>query len=334
MTTAYASEAFFHRLLEKALAAGASDVHLKVGQPPGARVRGDLVFFKGEKIVAEDTRAAAKIMLGGDERIVAEHEIVVGYHAGKAGRFRVSVFRQQSGLSIVMRPLPRQMPTFADLGVPAAVSALAEKRRGLVIVTGGAGQGKTSTVAAMVGHLNATAPRHIVTIEDPIEIEHDDLRGCVAQREIGEDVASFASGIRAAARQDPDVIAISELAEAAAFEAALDAAELGRLVIAVVPAPRVTHAVARLFALGRGAHDLAPRLADALEGVVAQRLVAKRDGSGRALVCETLIATPAVRNALRQASDDLAAKLRDLMDKGASHGMSTFEMHEGRAPSS
>lgn len=329
MTSAYTSEVFFQRLLNKARDAGASDVHIKVGQPPGARVRGDLVYFKGDKIVGEDTRAAAKLMLGKDERLEAAQEIVAVYRAGHSGRFRVSVFRQQGELSIVMRPLPPAAPSLAELGVPGAVTALAERRRGLVIVAGGAGQGKTSTVAAMIKHLVTSHPRHVITLEDPIEIEHDDAIGAVAQREIGSDVASFADGLRAAARQDPDVIAVSELQGAEAFEAALDAAELGRLVIAVVPAPSVAHAVSRLFAMGREVGDVESRLGAALEGVVAQRLLPKRDGSGRALACEILVATPAVRDVIRSGPTDLAMKLRGLMERGAApHGMCTFDAHE------
>lgn len=326
MTTAYTSEVFFQRLLNKATTAGASDVHLKVGQPPGARVRGDLVYFKGDKIVPEDTRAVAKLMLGKDERLETAHEMVVVYDAGHSGRFRASLFRQQGALSIVMRPLPREVPTFAGLGVPAAAAALADRRRGLVVVSGGAGQGKTSTVAAMVGHVGATYPRHVITIEDPIEIEHDDKRGAIAQREVGLDVESFAAGVRGVTRQDADVIVVSELHDAEAFEAALDAAELGRLVIAVVPAPSVAHAVSRLFGMGREVHDVAPRLAAALEGVVAQRLTVKRDGSGMALASELLVATPAVRQAIREGHEGLGPKLREQMERGATpHGMSTFD---------
>lgn len=325
MSSAYASDAFVHRLLGKALTAGASDVHLKVGKPPGARVRGELVYFKGDRIVPEDTRAAAKLFLGSDAGVVEAREIVAGYDAPDVGRFRVSAFLERGAISIVMRAMPRDVPTFAGLGVPAAASALADKRRGLVVVTGAAGQGKTSTVAAMVGHLNASQARHIVTIEDPIEIEHEGDRGSVSQREIGADTASFASGIRAAARQDADVVVVSELREPEAMEAVIDAVEAGRLVIAVVAAPSATHAIARLFALGRAAHDLAQRLADAIEGVVAQRLSTKRDGSGRALACEILVATPAVRDAIARGPEGLAPKLRELMERGAAHGMSTFD---------
>lgn len=330
MTQAYASEAFLHRLLGKALAAGASDVHLKVGKPPGARVRGDLVYFRGDEIGGEDTLAAVRLLAGGavDARLETAPEIVFAYEASGIGRFRVTAYRERGALAVVMRALPLKIPTFAELGVPAAATALTEKRSGLVIVSGGSGVGKSSTMAAMIGHLNDSYPRHVVTLEEPIELVHEDHRGAVSQREIGADTPSFAAGVRAAFRQDPDVIVIGELCDNDTFEAALDAAERGHLVIAVLPAPDVARAVGRLFALGRAVHDLAPRLAAALEGVLAQRLATKRDGSGVALVCEVLVATAAVRDALRAPdTDDLGATLRALMEKGATpYGMATFEM--------
>lgn len=327
MTTPYASEAFVHRLLGKALAAGASDVHLKVGQPPGARVRGDLVYFKGDKIVPSDTQAAASLLLGSRAEIPEER--VFGYSAGGIGRFRVTVFRQQGALSLVLRSLPRSIPTFAELGVPAAVTALAEKRGGLVIVAGRAGQGKTATLGAMIGHLNASYARHVITLEDPIELEHEDQRGSVSQREIGADVTSFAAGLRAAERHDPDVIMVSDLRDAETLEAALDAAEQGPLVIAAVRAPDVARAVGKLHALGRALPLVRERLAAVIEGVVAQRFLQKRDGTGVVLCCELLVGTAAVREALCAGDGNLGARLGELMEQGASpYGMQTFEMHQ------
>jgi twitching motility protein PilT len=288
------------------------------------------VYFRGDEILSEDTLAAVRLLAGGgvDARLETASEIVFAYEASGIGRFRVTAYRERGALALVMRALPLKIPTFAELGVPAAATALAEKRSGLVIVSGGSGVGKTSTVAAMIGHLNDSYPRHVVTLEDPIELVHEDHRGAVSQREIGADTLSFAAGVRAAFRQDPDVIVVGELRDPETFEAVLDAAERGHLVIAVLPAPDATRAVGRLLALGRGVHDLAPRLASALEGVLAQRFAPKRDGSGVALVCEVLVATAAVRDALRAPdAADLAGTLRALMEKGATpYGMQTFEM--------
>jgi twitching motility protein PilT len=333
VTTPYASEAFIHQVLGKALAAGASDVHLKVGQPPGARVRGDMVFFRVEKIRPEDTDAAARVILGsaGAGRLEGIHELVTAYEADGLGRFRVSIYRQREALALVMRSVPLKIPTFAELGVPTAATALAEKERGLVILAGGSSEGKSSTAAAMIGHLNESYPKHVITLEEPIEHLHEDHRASISQREIGVDTASLSAGLHAAMRQDPDVIFAADLRDERAFAAALEAVELGHLVIAGVAAPDATHAVARLFALGRGVPELAPRLAAALQGVLAHRLLPKRDGSGVVLSCEVLIATAAVRDALRGviAAEGTApaAALRELMEHGQSpYGMATFEM--------
>jgi twitching motility protein PilT len=335
VTTPYASEAFIHQLLGKALAAGGTDVHLKVGQPPGARVRGDLVYFRVEKIRQEDMAAAARVLLAGHDQaesaLVAPREQVFAYHAEGVGRFRASLYRQRGSLALVLRSIPLAIPTFAGLGLPAAVTPMVEASRGLVVVAGGSGQGKSTTLAAMVGHLNASYPRHVITLEDPIEFLHEDQRGSVCQRAVGADTVSFEAGLRAAHRQDPDVIAVSDLADPGVLDAALHAVETGHLVLAAVAAPDVARTVTRLFTLARGLPDVHAQLASALGGVVAQRLVPRRDGTGPVLVCEVLSMTAAVRDALRRPGEDLGAALRDLRDlmsKGASpHGMQTFEAH-------
>lgn len=328
MTTPYASESFLHQLLGKAIAASASDVHLKVGQPPGARVRGDMVYFRVEKIRPEDTEAAARILFGSAAaggRLDALREVVASYTAPSLGRFRVSLYRQRGALSIVMRSIPLEVPKLAQLGVPAAATAMIEQRSGLVLVTGGAGQGKTSTLAAMVGHLNASYPKHIITLEDPIEFEHEDQRASVSQRAVGADTDDIPSGLYAAARQDPDVIVVSDVRDGATVEGMLDAIEAGRLVLASVIAPDVPRAIARLVWLGGGSPELRNRLADALGGVIAQRLVNKRDGSAQVLASEVLVGTGAVRDALRHAGG--AAQVKELMEKGATpYGMQTFEV--------
>jgi twitching motility protein PilT len=334
VSTSYASEPFLHQILGKALSAGASDVHLKVGQPPGARVRGDLVFFRVEKITPEDTEAAVRILSGisvGPESIVA-HEKVFAYEAPGLGRFRVSAFRQRGALSVVLRSIPLVVPVAADLGLPPAATALVEQERGLVLFAGASGSGKSTTVAALVGHLNQNYPRHVITFEEPIEHVHEDSRGSVAQRAIGPDVPSLAAGLRSALVQDADVLYAADLRSPDALEAALDAAELGHLVLAGVGAPDVSRAVSRLFALGRALPDFPSRFAGALQGVLAQRLVPKKDESGLALVCEVLVATSAVREALRGGTSEhgnVAAALQWQMEKGAApHGMQTFDTHQ------
>jgi twitching motility protein PilT len=327
VTTPYASEAFLHQVLGKALAAEARDVHLKVGKPPGARVGADLVYFRGDKMRPEDTEAAARLILGGPAKV--PHERVVGYEAADLGRFRATITRQRGALGLVLRAIPNRVPALDALGLPAVLAGLGEAGKGLVVVAGGAGQGKTTTIAALVGHLNAGFPWHLVTVEDPIEHVHEDARGAVSQREVGADTDSLASGVRAALRQDADAIAVSSADAGEALEASLDAAEAGRLVIAGLSAPDVKHAVARLFrSAGEGGRD---RVAEALSAVVAQRLVRKRDGSGFVPALEILVASAAVREALKKAaaaggSFDPA----ELWEKGAAHGMASFEAHLAR----
>ena len=200
MTPPPASEAIIHQLLGKALTAGATDVHLKVGQPPGARVRGDLVYFRVEKIRAEDMEAAARVLYGHDPveaagaALVHPREQVFAYHAEGLGRFRASLYRQRGTIAIVLRSVPLDVPTFAKLGVPAAITPMVEASRGLVVVAGGSGQGKTTTLAAMVGHLNASYPRHVITLEDPIEFLHEDQRRSVCQRAVGADTGLVRGG--------------------------------------------------------------------------------------------------------------------------------------------
>lgn len=327
MTTPYASEAFLHQLLAKALAAKASDVHLKVGQPPGARVHGSMVYFRVDKIRPDDTEAAALALLGDRpvrDKIGTLHDVTFAYAASGVGRFRVHIYRQQGSLAVVMRSVPFAVPTFDDLGLPAAAKAMSEQGKGLVLISGGAGSGRTTTLAAMVGHINATSPKHIVTLEDPIEFVHQDSRASVSQREIGRDTASLAAGLASVVRQDPDVVMIGDLRDDRALDAALDVAEMGRLVLAAVPAPDVELAIGRLVTSNE--NERRERVASALQGVIAQRLLPRQDGAGVVLAAEVLVVTAPVRESIRRPEG--AARLRELMEKGATtYGTQTFEMH-------
>ena len=329
MTTPYASEAFIHQLLGKALAAHASDIHLKVGQPPGARVRGDMVYFRVDKIRPEDSEAAARVLLTGRparEQLAALQELDTSYSVAGLGRFRVNIYRQRGSLAIVMRSIPLKIPTFDELALPAAVKTLAEQERGLVLVAGAAGSGKSTTLAAMLGHINAGYAKHIVSIEDPIEFLHEDIRSSISQRELGIDTASFAAGLRGALRQDPDVIMAGAIMDEETVELALQAAETGHLVLSAMHTADVARTLQRLLTLGRSPGEVRDRLSDCLQGIAAQRLLPRRDGAGVVLAVEILVATPAVREAIRR--PEASPPLRELMEKGATpYGMQTFEMH-------
>ena len=334
MDSPYGNETFLVQLLAKAVAAKASDVHLKVGQPPGARVRGDIVYFRSEPLRPQDTEALARVLVKrGDLRdhldTLLEHDCA--YEAPGVGRFRVNIYRQKGSLAIVMRAIPLNVPSFEDLGVPPAAQYLAERDRGLVLVVGAAGNGKSSTLAAMIGHLNKTQPLHIVTIEDPIEFLHTDDKSSISQREVGIDTGTFADALRAALRQDPDVIQVGEIRDEITLDIALKAAETGHLVLSTLHTPDVARTVGRMLALApRGqpgsSDELRERIGDALQGIIAQRLLPKKDQSGLVLAAEVLVATGTVREAIKRPESN--PPLKELMEKGVHpYGMQTFEMH-------
>jgi twitching motility protein PilT len=324
----FESEAFFQQLLGKAVAAKASDVHIKVGQPPGARVAGDMVYFRVDKVTAADAEAVVRHVLRNPrpDEVAALRERDSSYVVPGVGRFRVNVYRQRGTLAVVLRAIPSEIPAFEQLGVPAACKDLAEKPRGLVVVVGAAGNGKSTTLASMIGHLNRTQPLHIVTIEDPIEFLHVDDKSSISQREVGLDTGSFASALRAALRQDPDVILLGEIRDEESMEIALMAAETGHLVLTTLHTPDVFRTVNRMLSLARGEpKETRERIADALQGIIAQRLVPRREG-GLVLVAEVLIASGTVRESIKRPEGN--PPLKDLVEKGVHpYGMQTFDMH-------
>lgn len=325
----YASEAYLHQLLSKAITAGARDVHLKVGQPPGARVRGAIVYFRVDKIRPQDTEAVARHLIR-DPKLRADlsgvSEYDTSYAASGIGRFRVNVYRQRGTLAIVMRAIPFEVPRLDTLGVPDSVRELAERDRGLVLCVGTAGNGKSTTLAAMVAHMNDTMSRHIVTVEDPIEYLHTDGRSSVSQREIGIDTASFADALRASLRQDPDVIQVGEIRDGETMEIALKAAETGHLVLSTLHTPDVARTINRVIALTEGdPDDVRERLGDALQGIMAQRLLPRADGQGMVLASEVLVGTGSVRESVKRPMGN--PPLKELMEAGQGmYGMQTFEM--------
>lgn len=334
MESPYANESFLVQLLGKAVAAKASDVHLKVGQPPGARVRGDIVYFRSEPLRPQDTEAVARVLIRKPELREAladllEHD--TAYEAPGVGRFRVNVYRQKGSLAVVMRAIPLEIPTFEELGVPAPAQYLAERDRGLVLVVGAAGNGKSSTLASMIGHLNHTQPVHVVTIEDPVEFLHTDDKASISQREVGIDTESFANALRAALRQDPDVILVGEIRDELTMDIALKAAETGHLVLSTLHTPDVARTVGRMLALAPkgqpgSADELRERIGDSLQGIIAQRLLPRKDGAGLVLAAEVLVATGTVREAVKR--PEANPPLKELMEKGVHpYGMQTFEMH-------
>ena len=328
-TSPYADEAFFRQLLAKAVAAKASDVHLKVGQPPGARIRGDMIYFKTDRIMAADTEAIARIVVNDPHLREHPEEILEkdgSYAAQGIGRFRVNCYRQRGSLAVVMRHIPSDIPAMESLHLPAVARDLSEKPNGIVLLVGSTGSGKSTSIASMIGHLNATRAYHIVTIEDPIEFIHKDVCSSVSQREVGIDTASFPLALRAALRQDPDVIFLGEIRDEESMEIALKAAETGHLVMSTLHTPDAMRTVNRMLALMKGdMNENRLRIAGALQGVIAQRLLPRADGRGVVLAAEVLIASHAVKETIRRPENN--PPLKALMEKGTHpYGMQTFQM--------
>jgi twitching motility protein PilT len=333
-SSAYANEAYLVSLLAKATSAKATDVHLKVGQPPGARVNGELIYFRADPLRPSDTEHLARHLIKDPalrETVPTLREHDAAYEAKGVGRFRVNIYRQKGSIAIVMRIIPLKIPTFEELGVPAPCLTLAEKDRGLVLVVGAAGNGKSSTLAAMIGHLNRTQALHVVTIEDPIEYLHSDDKASISQREIGIDTSSFADALRAALRQDPDVILVGEIRDEVTMDIALKAAETGHLVLSTLHTPDVARTFGRMLALAPkgqpgSTEEMRERIADSLQGIVAQRLLRKRGGDGVCLAAEVLVASGTVREAIKRPENN--PPLKELMQNGTHpYGMQTFEMH-------
>ena len=322
--------ASMEKIIKTAVERGASDLHVKAGDVFRARINGKLMPLTKQRLTPEQTRAIALRLVGTDEvrnRLDTLRDFDCSWGLPGVGRFRINILRQRSSFMIVMRVIPFTVPSFETLGLPPAVQGLAEGDRGLVLVAGVSGSGKSSTVAAMVHHINQNHQRHIVIIEDPIEFLHRDLNSSITQREVGVDTTSAEVGLRAALRQDPDVIVLGDLRDALAVNHAIKAAETGRLVIAVMPTPNVHATVGQVLTLlpqeereiGRA------RFSEALRGIVAQQLVPRAEGDGRVAVVELLLATTQVRDAIRE------SRLNDLTNIMAAgeEGMTTFARHAG-----
>lgn len=299
------------RVLKAAVLRGASDVHVKAGDVFRARVNGELVPLTKQRLTPQQTRALAAMFAGmslDDPRLDTLRDLNCSWGVAGVGRFRINVLRQRSSFMIILRVIPFSVPTPEGLGLPAMVTELAESPTGLLLVTGPGGSGKTSTIAAMVHHINRSQHRHVITLEDPIEFLHRDLSGSISQREIGTDTDDVASGLQAARRQDPNVIVISDLRDPVAIDRAIRAAESNCLVLAALTAQDAAGCLVQLIAtmLPEEREVGRVRLASALRGVIAQRLVAKGKGGGRSVVVEWVETTPGIQDAII-AGGDLAA---------------------------
>ena len=317
-------------LLKKGQQYRASDVLLKVGQPPAFRVNGDLHYLQGDKLRPEQTRGLAEIILRRTRYKGALDDLLeydTSYGASGVGRYRCNVYRQRGTLAVALRAIPLRIPTFEELRLPPGIQTLAENERGMVLVVGAAGNGKSTTLAAMVNHINRTRRAHVVTIEDPIEYMHPDMLASVSQREIGIDTPDFATALRAALRQDPDVILVGEIRDEETMSIALKAAETGHMVLSTLHTPDVSRTVGRVLALAGTAStsETRERLADNLKGIVAQRLMPRADGQGRVVAIELMMMTGTARETIKSPEGNVP--LKDVMERGVHpYGMQTFEM--------
>jgi twitching motility protein PilT len=313
-------------LLREALGRDASDLHLSSGEPPAMRVHGDLARTDRPPLTPEVvTELVSSIMNGAQrEQFQKDHEVDFSCELAGSGRFRVNVFMHSRGPGAVLRAIPTKIPSLDSLNLPPVLKELCTRERGLVLVTGPTGSGKSTTLAAMVDVINETWDAHILTIEDPIEFVHKPKRCFVNQREVGPHTHSFSNALRSALREDPDVILIGEMRDLETIALALTAAETGHLVFGTLhtsSAPKTVDRIIDVFPAGQQA-QIRTMLSESLEAVVAQTLL-KKKGGGRIAACEILVGAPAVRNLIREGK---LHQIPSMMQTGQRLGMQPLDM--------
>ena len=314
-------------LLREATEKGASDLHLSTGEPPMLRIHGDLVRTEHPALTPDNVNALVNTVMNERQRahFNDEHECDFACELPGKGRFRVNVFMHSRGPGAVLRTIPTEIPSLEALNMPPVLKELCTRERGLVLVTGPTGSGKSTTLAAMVDVINQTWDAHILTVEDPIEFVHPPKRCLVNQREVGPHTASFTNALRSALREDPDVILIGEMRDLETISLALTAAETGHLVFGTLhtsSAPKTIDRIIDVFPAGQQA-QIRTMLSESLEAVVAQTLLKKKGGGGRVAACEILIGVPAVRNLIREAK---LHQIPSMMQTGQRVGMQTLDM--------
>ncbi len=310
------------------VALGGSDLHLKVEIPPQTRVDGELrPIADAPPLTPEDTEVAVSTMLHDPiklNELAEEFEVDFSYSISGVARFRVNAFRQRGSLSLVCRAIPHSIRTVESLLLPPVITELSEEERGIILLTGTTGSGKSTTLAAMLDHINCTMSKHIVTIEDPIEFLHVDKKSIINQREVGMDTLSFKRALRRVLRQDPDVILIGEMRDEETVHTALSAAETGHLVLSTVHTVDAAETVNRIidFFPPHMHQQVRAMLAGTLKGVISQRLVRSTDG-GRVATCEILRMTGRVRDMIMDPQQ--TGRLTEVVSEGAYYGMQTFD---------
>ncbi|HEX9893280.1 MAG TPA: type IV pilus twitching motility protein PilT [Gemmatimonadales bacterium] len=313
-------------LLEEMIEKSASDLHCTAGERPKLRIDGDIVNASVEEVLApKDTLSLAYSVLTENQkkRFELEDELDFSFGIQNLARFRGNVFKQRGCVAMVLRMIPFNILTFDDLGLPAVVSQLAEKPRGLILVTGPTGSGKSTTLAAVVDRINKSRKGHIITVEDPIEFIHSHQSCIVNQREVGTDTKSFASALKYALREDPDIILVGEMRDLETIAAALTIAETGHLVLATLHTNSAAESINRIIDVfpSNQQSQVRAQLAFVLEGVMTQTLLQKASGRGRVMCAEIMVATPAIRALIR---DDKIHQIYSAMQSGKKFGMQTM----------
>ena len=319
-------ETSLRELFERALAASASDIHLSAGTPPMLRVNGDLTPVGDEPLSPEEVRKLVYSVttLAQQKRLEVERELDFSYALDPETRMRVNAFYDRGSVAAAVRPVSSEIPSLADLQLPPIVAELTTRPRGLVLVTGPTGSGKSTTLAAMLNAINETRACHIITIEDPIEFIHHNKRAVINQRDVGTDTHSFPAALRSALRQDPDVLFVGELRDLDTIATALTAAETGHLIFATLHARTAAGAIDRIIDVFPGDEQpqIRVQLTSAIEAVLAQALLPAADESGRRAAVEILIADSPVRNLIRQSKLE---QITSYLHSGGNRGMQTLE---------
>jgi twitching motility protein PilT len=321
----------FVKLVRSAVTNSVSDIHIRTNEKPCFRMRGDLVPIKTNPFTYEDVKDIARILIKNEEikkGLDELKELDGSFQVPKLCRLRYNIMRYQGKMGIILRIIDSDVPTTEALGIPPIVNKIASVHNGLVLVTGATGSGKSSTLAAMINHVNRTKAIHILTLEDPVEYVHQPLKARITQREIGEDTEDFASALRSALRQDPDIILIGEMRDAETIGIALKAAETGHLVFGTVHTTDALNTIGRLISMFPPEEQDAvrARIADNLYATVSQRLLKTVDGKGRVAAQEIMITSPGIKEAIADASR--IAEIYTFIKKGKNgSGSQTFDQH-------
>ncbi|WP_100331732.1 type IV pilus twitching motility protein PilT [Bacillus xiapuensis] len=315
-------------LLRSAFDLQASDIHLTVGSPPVFRIHGDLKRYGKEALSPQDTESMAKALIPGHlwETFKEQGELDFSYGIPKVSRFRVNAFYQRNCISLAIRVIPTKIPSLEDLALPASLKAIAEKPQGLVLVTGPTGSGKSTTLASMIDYLNKETSKHIITLEDPIEYLHRHGKCLIDQREVGHDTRTFAKGLRASLRQDPDIILVGEMRDLETIQTAITAAETGHLVLATLHTSSAPATIERIIDVFPAEQQPQVRiqLATVLGAVISQRLLPTADKKGRRAAVEVLMNNPAVANLIRS---EKVHQIVNIMQTSRAQGMQLMTDH-------